>query len=191
MFSQVCVCSGGGESRSSLGFGGGPDPALDGGGPNPALDWGRGPNPTLDRGRSQANLGCRGGTPSPGTPPRIASTCYGYVAGGVPLAFTQEDFLVLSSCVNFTSSGIGASTHSWQQENRLHGYQCNCLHLTTKKWSDDINFPCRCQQARMVRKGLFTRSDPVKVPMKVNIVSMVDGQNGSSTHSASQTARHH
>ena len=28
-------------------------------------------------------------------PPGIVSTCYGYAAGGVPLAFTQEDFLVL------------------------------------------------------------------------------------------------
>ena len=30
-----------------------------------------------------------------GTPPplRIATTCYGYAAGGMPLAFTQEDFL--------------------------------------------------------------------------------------------------
>ena len=39
-----------------------------------------------------------GGTPShvQGTPPEIASTCYGYAAGGVPLAFTQEDFLVVS-----------------------------------------------------------------------------------------------
>ena len=33
----------------------------------------------------------RRGTPPP---PGIASTCYGYAAGGVPLAFTQEDFLV-------------------------------------------------------------------------------------------------
>ena len=30
------------------------------------------------------------GTPPPG----IARTCYGYAAGGMPLAFTQEDFLV-------------------------------------------------------------------------------------------------
>ena len=30
------------------------------------------------------------GTPPPG----IAKTCYGYAAGGMPLAFTQEDFLV-------------------------------------------------------------------------------------------------
>ena len=50
----------------------------------------------------------RGGTPSQvwgdtlsqvwggysGYPPGIASTCYGYAAGGMPLAFTQEDFLV-------------------------------------------------------------------------------------------------
>ena len=35
--------------------------------------------------------------PGPGTgypPPRIAITCSGYAAGGIPLAFTQEDFLV-------------------------------------------------------------------------------------------------
>ena len=30
-------------------------------------------------------------------PPRIARTCYGYVAGGMPLAFTQEDFLVINT----------------------------------------------------------------------------------------------
>ena len=29
-----------------------------------------------------------------GPPPRIARNCYGYAAGGMPLAFTQEDFLV-------------------------------------------------------------------------------------------------
>ena len=28
--------------------------------------------------------------------PGIARTCYGYTAGGMPLAFTQEDFLVLN-----------------------------------------------------------------------------------------------
>ena len=28
------------------------------------------------------------------TPPGIARNCYGYAAGGMPLAFTQEDFLV-------------------------------------------------------------------------------------------------
>ena len=35
-----------------------------------------------------------GGTPGTPPPPGIASTCYGYAAGGMPLAFTQEDFLV-------------------------------------------------------------------------------------------------
>ena len=29
------------------------------------------------------------------SPPRIARNCYGYAAGGMPLAFTQEDFLVV------------------------------------------------------------------------------------------------
>ena len=28
-------------------------------------------------------------------PPGIARNCYGYAAGGMPLTFTQEDFLVL------------------------------------------------------------------------------------------------
>ena len=31
------------------------------------------------------------GTP----PPEISRNCYGYAAGGMPLAFTQEDFLVI------------------------------------------------------------------------------------------------
>ena len=30
----------------------------------------------------------------PPPPPGIARNCYGYTAGGMPLAFTQEDFLV-------------------------------------------------------------------------------------------------
>ena len=29
-------------------------------------------------------------------PPGIARTCYGYAAGGMPLAFMQEDFLVVT-----------------------------------------------------------------------------------------------
>ena len=29
-------------------------------------------------------------------PPAIARNCYGYAAGGMPLAFTQEDFLVIN-----------------------------------------------------------------------------------------------
>ena len=35
---------------------------------------------------------CRGTPPSPG----IARSCYGYAAYGMPLAFTQEDFLVVN-----------------------------------------------------------------------------------------------
>ena len=31
----------------------------------------------------------------PPPPPRIARNCYGYAAGGMPLAFTPEDFLLL------------------------------------------------------------------------------------------------
>ena len=34
------------------------------------------------------------GPPLP--PPAIARSCYVYAAGGMPLAFTQEDFLVLN-----------------------------------------------------------------------------------------------
>ena len=38
------------------------------------------------------NFFCQGTTPPPS---RIARNCYGYAAGGMPLAFTQEDFLVI------------------------------------------------------------------------------------------------
>ena len=87
----------GGVPQSSLGQGGTPIQPWMGGYPN--LGWGGYPN--LGWG-GYPNLGWGvphlwGGTPSHvwGVPhPRIASTCYGYAAGGVPLAFTQEDFLV-------------------------------------------------------------------------------------------------
>ena len=39
----------------------------------------------------------------PPPPPGIARNCYGHAAGGMPLAFTQEDFLVLNS-FKYTSS---------------------------------------------------------------------------------------
>ena len=62
----------------------------------PDLGWGT-PPPDLGWGTPPPNLGW-GTPPRPGTgyppPPSIASTCYGYAAGGMPLAFTQEDFLV-------------------------------------------------------------------------------------------------
>ena len=67
-------------------------------GPGPPLDLGPGTPPDLGLG-NPLDLGL--GTPptldlGPGTPPptSTASTCY--AAGGVPLAFTQEDFLVQS-----------------------------------------------------------------------------------------------
>ena len=111
--------------------GGTPSPSLSipvWGGGYPIQPWTEGyPNPALDRGGiPQSNLGCGGtliqalnrGVPwtggypipclggypryPPPPPPRIASTCYGYAAGGVPLAFTQEDFLVCF--VNFIHS---------------------------------------------------------------------------------------
>ena len=64
-------------------------------GGTPFLGWGV-PWPGLDGGEYPSQIWMLGGTL--GTPPpirqsSIASTCY--VAGGMPLAFTQEDFLVL------------------------------------------------------------------------------------------------
>ena len=40
------------------------------------------------------NTFVKGPPPPPPPPPGIARNCYGYTAGGMPLAFTQEDFLV-------------------------------------------------------------------------------------------------
>ena len=69
----------------------------------PPGTWDRVPPPNLGRGTPPKpgmgyppDLGW-GNPPGPGTgypPSNIASTCYGYAAGGMPLAFTQEDFLV-------------------------------------------------------------------------------------------------
>ena len=117
-FSQVCVCStlgGVPHPYPSLSGGGYPIQPWTGGVPRSSLGWGEYPNlgwggtPTLDRGVPQPWTGGHpisgGGTPSHvwlGTPPKIASTCYGYAAGGVPLAFTQEDFLVLKN-IHMTS----------------------------------------------------------------------------------------
>ena len=63
------------------------------------------------RSRGVPHLRSGGGTPSQvwgvpqvtPPPPGIASTCYGYAAGGMPLAFTQEDFLV--SFVSLETAG--------------------------------------------------------------------------------------
>ena len=104
MFSQVCVCSGRGVTPSQVRMGGYPIPGLVWGvAPRPGLD-GRGGTPPARSGwwmgTPPAGSGWWGGTPPgldgvpPPTPIRqssIASTCY--LAGGMPLAFTQEDFL--------------------------------------------------------------------------------------------------
>ena len=39
-------------------------------------------------------------------PTGIARTCYGYAAGGMPLAFTQEDFLVNAKNKMLTTSRL-------------------------------------------------------------------------------------
>ena len=52
---------------------------------------------------------CRG-TPSPG----IARTCYGYVVGGMPLVFTQEDCLVVILLVLVTCQQcVSQSSQIW------------------------------------------------------------------------------
>ena len=68
----------------------------------------------------------RGGTPSPGPPiaqSSIASTCY--AAGGLPLAFTQEDFLV-PSCFEWLISEMCDYTtiqqkKNWKKNNSSNG----------------------------------------------------------------------
>ena len=55
---------------------------------------GLGGYPISGPGRGVPHLRSRGIPIVP--PPGIASTCYGYAAGGMPLAFTQEDFLVVT-----------------------------------------------------------------------------------------------
>ena len=103
------VWDGGGGVLPQLDLDGGvPRPVLDGGGgvypsqvmvggvPRPGLDGGGGgfpgyPRPSLDGGGYLGYPPTMSGWGYP-PPPTIASTCY--AAGGMPLAFTQEDFLV-------------------------------------------------------------------------------------------------
>ena len=114
MFSLCPPFRGGGYPVPGLWVGGVPQPDLDAGGyPPPGQVWMLGGTPL-------ARSGCWGGTLArsgwegyPGQvwmprvlpPPHplirqssIASTCY--AAGGMPLAFTQEDFLVLILCMH-------------------------------------------------------------------------------------------
>ena len=110
MFSQVCVCSTfwGGVPHLRSRWDGVPHLRSRGGTPSqvqggtPSQVWGgtpsqvRGGTPSQFRGSTPSQV--RGGNlGSP--PPGIASTCYGYAAGGMPLAFMQEDFLVSSSYI--------------------------------------------------------------------------------------------
>ena len=103
------LAGGGGVPHPRSGQGGTPSQVWPGGYPYPDLRWGT-PPPHLDLGWGTRPTQTWDGVPPlprPGTgyPPTwdgapplithssIATTCY--VAGGVPLAFTQEDFLVL------------------------------------------------------------------------------------------------
>ena len=101
VFVSVHTYGGGGYPISGLGKGGTPSQVRVGGYPISGL--GRGGTPfQVQVGRGYPIPGLGRGVPHPrsrwggthSTPPRIASTCYGYTAGGMPLAFTQEDFLV-------------------------------------------------------------------------------------------------
>ena len=88
----------GGVLQSGLGRGGTPSQVWVGGYPISGLGrgvphlWGGTPCPGVLHPRGVPHV--RGGTlsPPPITQSSIASTCY--AAGGVPLAFTQEDFLL-------------------------------------------------------------------------------------------------
>ena len=148
MFSQVCVCStfGGGVPHPRSGWGGVyPIPGLPGVPPSPrpgmgyppALDLGWGiPPPWTWDGVPRPDL--TWGTPPDltwGTPPprriSIASTCY--AAGGMPLAFTQEDFLVYNVpllCNHRGGGGIDSAISSFYllvlaTHRRDHFWRCS------------------------------------------------------------------
>ena len=115
MFSQVCVCS---TFRS--GQGGYPISGLDGGYQIPGL-VGEGGTPFCwpmgYPGYPPSKIGW--GTPPPFRPgmrgyprylpPQLAKRSTYYAAGGVPLAFTQEDFLAKSFSVLISGDGLCCS----------------------------------------------------------------------------------
>ena len=91
---------------------------LSGGGGVPGLRFGGGGVPSLSKGKNFwhqiwldtcSDWGKKILSRDPPPPPSaIARNCYGYAAGGMPLAFTQEDFLVILSCRSFyISEGDG------------------------------------------------------------------------------------
>ena len=77
----------------------------------------------------------RGGTRSTPPPPqntRIASTCYGYPDGRMPLAFTQEDFLVLHIFSKMVYSFRSRICQAWkgkrgQPKKRGGGWDVNLI----------------------------------------------------------------
>ena len=111
-----------------------PWPVLDGGGRGtpgtPHHDWMGYPPPWLDgvppttmTGRSTPLTLWLDGVP----PTSIASTCY--TAGGMPLAFTQEDFLVIIDLTDECRSMLVMTVYT-------HGYE---------KWSVDIDYIAYCE----------------------------------------------
>ena len=124
--------------RSGWGY---PIPSLDGGYPRvpswlgldgvpPSHDWMRYPSARTGWGTPLASTGW--GTPWPaldGVPPppirqsSIANTCY--VAGGMPLAFTQENFLVhFWKCPDFNRFTICHINSAWHNAGK-HSYSNN------------------------------------------------------------------
>ena len=131
MFSQVCVCStfgGGGGQYPVSGPGGYPVSGLGGGsrsqvqGGTQSQVWGGSRSQVWGGTQSQVwGVPCfrsrrvphlrSGGLPVV-LPPGIARTCYGHAAGGMPLAFTQEDFLVAFDIKILKSQNSAHETHS-------------------------------------------------------------------------------
>ena len=154
----------GGDTRSSLG-GGVPNPALDGG--YPIQPWTGGyPNlgwevPHLISGRGVSHPISRGGypIPSPGRypryPPRIASTCYGYAAGSVPLTFTQEDFLVLLATAFLFSHTMVSTGFNGSVQTLPFCITAIQLSLRHHNQMETIPFLCICDCIFCVRCNWF------------------------------------
>ena len=106
---------GGGGTQPGLDGGGAPQPGLDGGGGTPARSgwWGGYPSQVWMVGGGYLGYppgqvwmvvgGVPRVTPTPIRQSSIASTCY--TVGGMPLAFTQEDFLVELNFISIFFTG--------------------------------------------------------------------------------------
>ena len=95
------------------------------------------PRPGLDGGVLHLRFGWWGGTwgtlPPTMRQSSIASTCY--AAGGVPLAFTQEDFLVIVVCSHFNLRNYCATL----QISVVH--LCGVWTPTLRYWSNSVADP--------------------------------------------------